>query len=195
MSLKWIHVNERLIKGIELINSVSTKKFKLLLIHIVSSKSEAIFTDDELKKLKESLKLDDDSLQLLIQCISHIFSQSTKVILKPTSLYKQLTEQLNITEEKSEEFVRIWCKKTNEDFDNFNNKMKLENLSWEINIQGADQINNKQSVPIARVQLQLTKSDNEKKERVVMEFDRTELLQLYNNLEKIQVKLDQINSV
>ncbi|XP_057658875.1 COMM domain-containing protein 10-like [Diorhabda carinulata] len=195
MSLKWIHVNERLIKGIELINSVSTKKFKLLLIHIVSAKSEAIFTEDELKKLKESLKLDDDSLQLLIQCISHIFRQSTKVILKPTSLYKQLTEQLNITEEKSEEFVRIWCKQTNEDFDNFNNKMKLENLSWEINIQGADQINNKQSVPIARVQLQLTKSDNEKKERIVMEFDRTELLQLYNNLEKIQVKLDQINSV
>lgn len=195
MSLKWINVNERLKKGIELINSLSTKKFKLLLIHIVSAKSEAIFTDDELKKLKESLKLNDDSLQLLIQCISHVFRQSTKVILKPTALYKQLTEQLNITEEKSEEFVKIWCKHTNEDFDDFSNKMKLENLSWEINVQGADQINNKQSVPIARVQFQLAKSANEKKERIVMEFDRTELLQLYNSLEKIQVKLDQVNSI
>ncbi|XP_028128840.1 uncharacterized protein LOC114325101 [Diabrotica virgifera virgifera] len=196
MNLKWINVNERLKNGVKLINSLSTKKFQLLLGHIVEAEGENPFTDEELKKLKDSLKLTEDALQLLVQSISHIFKQSSKVILKPTVLYKQLCEQLEFEDEKAEEFVKIWCNHTNEDFGDFSSRMKLENVSWELNIQVADQINNKQSVPVGRMQFELAQSvDNSKKERIFMEFTQSELQQLYNNLEKIQMKLDNINNV
>ncbi|CAG9861018.1 unnamed protein product [Phyllotreta striolata] len=195
MNLKWITVNERLKQGVTLINSISTKKFQLLLAHIANSKGGELFTNDEVEKLKVSLKINNESVQLLIQSIHHICKQSNKVILKPTVLFKQLCENLGLDEEKAEEFVKVWCTQTNEDIGDFNNRLKLENLTWELNVQTADQINVKQSLPVARIQLNLAKSTNtDVKENVIMEFDNTELLHLYNNLEKIQIKLDNINN-
>ncbi|KAG5892647.1 hypothetical protein JTB14_025442 [Gonioctena quinquepunctata] len=196
MEIKWITVNARLKNGVQLINSLSTTKFQLLLSHIVNSKSEDLFTADELDKLKTSLRLNDDSLQLLIQSILHIFKQSCKVILKPTVLQKQLIEDLNFDTEKAEEFVKLWSKETHEHFGDFENGMKLENMAWELNVQCADQICNREFVPVARVQFNLAKlTDESEKESVTIELDKSELLQFYNTLESIQVKLDNIQNI
>ncbi|CAH1112050.1 unnamed protein product [Psylliodes chrysocephalus] len=196
MNLKWISVNERLKQGIQLINALSTKTFNLLLSDVINIKEGETFTEDEFGKLKESLKLNDDSLQLLIQSISHIFKQSNKVIIKPTILYKQLCENIGLDAAKCEEFVKLWCNQTNQDFGDYSDRLKLEHLTWELNILASDQINPKQSVPTARIQLELAKSANSsEKEKVVLEFDQSELLQLYSHLEKIQLKFDNINTM
>ncbi|XP_074039126.1 COMM domain-containing protein 10 [Leptinotarsa decemlineata] len=196
MEVKWITVNTKLLNGVHLINSLTTKTLQLLLTHISNSKTENPFTDEELEKLRTSLKLNEDSLQLLVQAISHIFKQSCKVMMKPSILQKQLIEHLGFNTEKAEEFVKIWSNKTNEHFGDFENGMKLENVSWELNVQCADQISNKQSLPVARVQFKLSKLKNEReKENVTIEMDQSELLQFYNTLESIQMKLDTMQNI
>ncbi|CAH0553662.1 unnamed protein product [Brassicogethes aeneus] len=190
MSLKWITLNDRLQNGAKLINSLPTNKFKIILTQIQSSKGDP-FTEEELTKLQESLKLNSANLQLLIQCIAHIFKQSSKVILKPTVLQKQLVEDLKLDEEKSEEFVKIWLQETKNDFGNFEDRLKLEDMSWEINLQTASKLCSKETKPNARIHFKLSDNHN-KKDNVTLELDEEELLNLYNNLEMIQAKLDNL---
>ncbi|XP_018580095.1 COMM domain-containing protein 10-like [Anoplophora glabripennis] len=195
MSLKWLTVNSRLINGTGLINSMTTIKFKLLLTHIVNTKNEELFTDEELKKLKDSLKLTEDNLQLLIQSIAYIFKQASKVIIKPTVLQKQLIEDLGLDAEKAEEFVKLWSSETKKDVGDFENSFKLQDVNWELNLETANQICNKQVIPKARVQFKLAKSaDSSKKDTVTVEFDEEELLHLYSTLETIQIKLDNLHN-
>lgn len=174
---------------------MTTVKFKLLLSHIINSKNEELFTDEELKKLKDSLKLTEDNLQLLIQSIAYIFKQASKVILKPTVLQKQLTEDLGFDVEKAEEFVKQWSTETKKDVGDFENSFKLQDINWELNLETENQISNKQVIPKARVQFKLAKSvDSTKKDAVTVELDEEELLHLYSTLETIQIKLDNIHN-
>lgn len=165
----------------------------MLLTHIVHPTSEELFTDEELKKLQESLKLNQSDVQLLIQCIAHIFKQASKVILKPTILQKQLCENLGLGEEKAEVFVKLWLEETKNDFGDFENQFKLENMSWELNLQTSSKFCNKEAVPNARIHFNLT-NHNGKEENLLLELEKDELLQLYNTLETIQVKLDNLQN-
>ncbi|KAJ8920404.1 hypothetical protein NQ315_005270 [Exocentrus adspersus] len=166
MTLKWITVNTRLKSGMKLINALTTHKFKLLLTHIiVNSESDELFTDEELKRLRDSLKLTAEDLQLLIQSIAYIYKQASKVILKPTVLQKQLVEELELDSEKAEEFVKLWSSETKKDVGEFENSFKLDDINWELNIETANQIYNKQMVPKARVQFKLAEMTNNSKKR------------------------------
>ncbi|KAJ8984639.1 hypothetical protein NQ317_009867 [Molorchus minor] len=189
MNLKWITVNSRLKNGIALINNLTTIKFQLLLAHIINSK------EDELKKLKDSLKFTEDNVQLLTQSIIYIYRQANKVILKPTVLQKHLIENLKFDSEKAEEFVKQWSNETKKDVGgDFENRMKLENITWELNLETANQICNKESVPKARLQFNLAKAVvSDQKDKVTVEMDQDELMHLYSTLETIQIKLDNIN--
>lgn len=174
---------------------MTSVKFKLLLSHIINSENEELFTAEELKKLKDSLKLTEDNLQLLIQSIAYIFKRASKVILKPTVLQKHLIENLEFDAEKAEEFVKQWSSETKKDVGDFKNSFKLQDINWELNLETENQICNKQLIPMARVQFKLAKSvDSTKKGIVTVELDEEELLHLYSTLETIQIKLDNINN-
>ncbi|EEZ99059.1 COMM domain-containing protein 10 [Tribolium castaneum] len=191
MSLPWITINSRLQGGVSLINSLNRNKFNLLLKHIVQSETDEIFTQAELAKLSESLKLDDANVQLLIQSIAHIFKQASKVILKPTILQDQLVEKLKFESDKAEDFVKLWTQETKRNFDVENSK-NLDNISWELNVEAASSFTNKERFVHSRLQMALVSVDGEEKENVVLELDEDELKHLYNTLEKIQNKLDSI---
>lgn len=188
-----LYLTFRLLKGITIVNSLTTKKFHLLLTHIVSSKSDDLFTAEELKKLRDSLKLTEEDLTLLIHTINYLVKQSTKIILKPTILKKHLMEYLKLDEEKSEVFTKFWSEETNKDIGNFEEIMKLDDLAWEHDITVADQISNVQEVPNARLKLSLSSSNGDKNDGVILELNKDELVQLYNTLEAIQMKLDTFN--
>ncbi|KAJ8952933.1 hypothetical protein NQ318_006550 [Aromia moschata] len=191
--IKWITVNARLKNGITLINSLTTVKFHLLLQHIINSKSEELFTEEEFRKLRDSLKLTEENLQLLVQSINYIYKQANKVVLKPTVLQKQLTETLNFDAEKAEEFVKAWSSEIKKDVGDFEQRMKLENLSWELNLETANQICNKESTLKARFQLDLANAVDDLKDKVTIELEEEELLHLYSTLEAIQIKLDNMS--
>lgn len=164
----------------------------MLLAHIISSEAEE-FTSDELKRLQESLRISSDDVILLIHSIKYIAKQSTKIILKPTTLFKNLREHLKLNEDKSEIFTKIWSEETNKDIGVFDEMLRLDDLAWEQNIKIADQISMEQEVQLGRLQLQLSDSFSKSK-RLTIEFNQEELLQLYNTLEAIQIKLDNFNS-
>ncbi|XP_044259001.1 COMM domain-containing protein 10-like [Tribolium madens] len=191
MSLPWITINSTLQGGVSLINSLNRNKFNLLLKHIVQSEKDEIFTQAELTKLSESLKLDDAKIQLLIQSIAHIFKQASKVILKPTILQDQLVEKLKFDSDKAEDFVKLWTQETKKNFDVENSK-NLDNLSWELNVEAASSFSNKERFVHSRLQMALVSVNGDEKEDVILELDENELKHLYNTLEKIQNKLDSI---
>ncbi|XP_063926157.1 uncharacterized protein LOC135139758 [Zophobas morio] len=190
MSIHWINITPRLQQGVALINSLNQSRFTLLIKRIIQSENE-IFTEAELTKLSESLKLDSANLQLLLQSIVHIFKQSLKIILKPTALQEQLIEKLKFTEEKADDFVRLWTEETKRNFDVENSK-NLDNVSWELNVESACSFYNKEQHINARLQMSLLSVDGEDKEHVTLELDENELENLYATLEKIQNKLDSI---
>lgn len=173
-------------------NTLSTKKFQLLLSHLVFSHTEDPFTPEELKKLRDSLKITDEDLLLLVNSIKYIVKQSSRVILKPTTLQNHLKEHLKLDDEKTDVFVKIWCEETNKDLGNLDGIMKLDDVAWEQNITIADQVLSEQEVSGTRLQLKL--SSGTQQHNIVVELDKDELLQVYNALEVIQIKLDNFNA-
>lgn len=178
-------------KGVSLINSLNRAKFYFLLKHIIQSETDELFTQTELEKLSQSLKLDDTNIQLLIQSIAYIFKQASKVILKPTTLQDQLVENLKFDAEKAEDFVKLWTEETKKNFDVENSK-NLDHLSWELNVETASCFSNKDRFVHSRLQMALASVNGKEKENVVLELDEDEIKHLYTTLEKIQSKIDSV---
>ncbi|XP_066262986.1 COMM domain-containing protein 10 [Euwallacea similis] len=190
---QWITINNRLKEGIALINNLNTKKFQLLLSHIINSPTDDYFTDSERQKLLETLKLDQNQLQLLLQSIAYIYNQSQRVILKPTDLQKQLLDVVGFRQEKAEIFTSEWSEEAKKELGDFEKRGKLVDMQWELNLQVENDLGSKLAVPSARIELDLAKASNEKEDKVILELGEDDLQQLYNTLEVIQLKLDNIS--
>lgn len=180
--------------GIALINNVSLSNFTFVLSRIIERNVRELITPDELKTLQESTTLSDNELQLLVHSISYIFKQASKFILKPTTLHKHLTEELKFEADKAEEFVKQWTTQTKKDFEDLENRYKLEDVSWQLNVQAASSVSSKEKIPNAKIQFHLGKVKDSSKDNVTLDLNEEELVQLYNTLENIQIKLDAINS-
>lgn len=154
---RLIFVLSRLQQGITLINNLTNKKFQALLSRIINTANDQVFTDSETQKLQETLKLNEQQLQLLLQSIAHIHKQSTKVILKPTDLQRQLVEVLGFEQEKAEIFTKEWSSVLKEELGDLEIRRKLTNLSWELNVQTASDLGSKLAIPSASIQLDLAK--------------------------------------
>lgn len=181
--------------GITLINELSTTHFEALMSHIANSIGTAdILTNSDTLKFKELLQLDDENKwNLLIQSLVHIFKLSLKYIFKPTTLQKQLEDELNLDTEKAKEFVKQWSVCTKRDFGDLENRYKLNDVAWQLNVQVASNAQNKEAIPNARLQLNVSKPNkSEEKKDVTLELDCEELVQLYNALENMQSRLDSI---
>lgn len=173
----------------KLINGLSTKKFSLLLECVSSAEGPRIFTSEELLKLQESLNLDEDQVQLLIQSLVYIFKQASKVILKPTDLQRELIENLGFESSKGEEFLKAWSSETKKHFGDFENRWKLNNIAWELNVE----LNKSETVPKVRMQLDVSNSEDNQ-DKILLELNEEELVNLYTTLENVQTKLDKIQT-
>lgn len=161
--------------------------------HIADSVGRAdILTSNDTLKFKESLNLDGDKWNLLIQSLIHVFKLSLKFIFKPTTLQKQLEDELKLDNEKAKEFVKHWSLCTKRDFGDIENRYKLNDVTWQLNIQVASSVQNKEATPNARLQLNMSKPKTDKRENVTLELNCEELVQLYNALESMQNKLDSV---
>lgn len=174
----------RLEHGIELLNSISTKDFASILIYLKEEKSE-----EELIKIKKSLSLSDTEFDFSLQCLYYICTQSSKVILKPKDFQKQLREDLHLNAEKSEIFVKNWIEETKESFGNFEDRLKLKNINCELNLGIGTMLSVKETIPGVRLQFEVEQVNGEKAD-FMLDLQEEELLNVYENLEVIQKKLD-----
>lgn len=172
-----------------MINAITQKKFALLLERIPTSEAKLLFTSEELVKLQESLSLNEENIQLLIQSLLYIFKQTSKIILKPNDLHKQLTDVLGFNTDKADEFVKAWTSETKNHFGDFENRCKLNNISWQLNLQ----LDKPDSLPRIRMQLDVSNFESNK-DNIILELNEDELINLYNTIENIQGKLDKIQN-
>lgn len=161
--------------------------------HVGNSIGNAdILTKEDTLRFKETLNLNENDWNLFIQSLVHVFKLSLKYIFKPTVLQKQLEEELNFDSEKAKEFVKHWLLCTKRDFGDLENRYKLNDVTWQLNVQVASSAQNKESIPNARLQLNLSKPKSEERKDVTLELNCEELVQLYNAIENMQTRLDAI---
>lgn len=177
-------------KGISIINELTSSDFEILMKEIPRSD---ITTSKDMEKLKESLGLDDNSWNLLVQSVAHIFKVSLKFIFKPTALQKQLEDDSKLDSEKAKEFVKQWSLYTKRDFGDLENRWKLNDVAWQLNVQTASSAQNKEATPTARLQFNMAKPKSELEQNLTLELNCEELVQLYSALENMQNKLDTLS--
>ncbi|XP_022915054.2 COMM domain-containing protein 10 [Onthophagus taurus] len=196
MSLPWITINKKLLEGIALINLLSSQKFKILLKRIFESDESAPFTLGEIKKLGSLLQLEEEKSILLVQSLTHTWNQAVKFILKPVDLQKDLELVLKLDTEKAEEFTKMWIERIKGDCGDLNKRKKLNGVSWQVNLQAATNYSPKEIVPTVKLKLQLSDIINsESTENVVFDLNEEEIVSLYNAIEGVQIKIDELQSL
>ncbi|GLV43912.1 Valette [Carabus blaptoides fortunei] len=193
MSLPWITLTSSLSEGIKCINSIDHAKFPLLLSRIYNAQNvDQPFSHEELQKLEKSLNVQHEDLRTMIDTLVTIIKRSHSVLMKPTVLQEELTQKLYFHTNKTETFVQFWTENTKRDFDDIQNRKKLQNILWELNLQTASDTDVKQTIPTSLIQLEVKNSDD-KLENITFEMNEEQLLEMYNQVESIQNYLDSIN--
>lgn len=162
------------------------------IFNAVQNNIDEPFSQEELQKLEKSLKLSDTQLKTMLDGLLHITKRSEYFLMKPSVLQEELIETLQFNSDKAEIFVKLWTENLKLNFDNFQERCKLKNFAWELNIEAATDNNIKLTNPVSLLQLQL-EDGQEKSKNITVEMNEEQLLDLYNQIEHIQSTLDNIN--
>ncbi|XP_053972339.1 COMM domain-containing protein 10 [Hylaeus anthracinus] len=191
----WITVTPRLKRGLKIANQIDNSKFRLLINRICQSLQSSIdakiFSEEEEEKLLVSLDLNKEDLISLLDAIISIYKQATCNIIKSQILENTLKDTLKTNDDKVQIFVNAWVTYGKCIIDNFRQKsifpVQVKDIDWCLNIQAASSTIKKDVRPMALMQLNLT---GEQQSKLTVEFDKKELTELYQNLEKLQSQLD-----
>ncbi|CAL7946101.1 unnamed protein product [Xylocopa violacea] len=191
----WITVTPRLEQGLKIANQVDNSKFRLLINRICqalqSNVNPKIFSEEEEEKLLVSLDLKKDDLVCLLDAIISIYKQAVCNIIKPQLMESTLKDTFKIDDDKVQVFLNAWLTYGKSIIDHFRQMsifpVQVKDIDWCLNIQAASSTIKKDVRPMALVQLNLTEEEDSK---LTVEFNKKELINLYQNLEKMQSQLD-----
>ncbi|XP_015430603.1 PREDICTED: uncharacterized protein LOC107187105 [Dufourea novaeangliae] len=191
----WITVTPRLERGLKIATQIDNSKFRLLINRICqtlqSSVDTKIFSEEEEEKLLVSLDLNKDDLVCLLDAIITIYKKAACYIIKPQSMDSTLNSIYKTDDEKIQIFLNAWVTYGKGIIDNFRQQsmfpVQVKDIDWCLSIQASSSAIKKDVRPVALLQLNLT---GEKDSKLTVEFDKKELTDLYQNLEKIQAQLD-----
>ncbi|KAK0088074.1 hypothetical protein PV325_013262 [Microctonus aethiopoides] len=191
----WITVTPRLQQGLNVVSQVDNGKFRLLVNHICqglhSTVNDKIFTVEEEDKLMLSLNMNKETLSLLLDTMTFIYSQAAFGVVKPAMMENVLKESFSIAEEKVSIIVNAWIIHAKRIIDALRQKSifprHVEDVNWSLNIQTASKATVLE--PKSKVLLQLGMTGT-KRDTITVEMDKTGVAELYDNLEKIQSQLD-----
>ncbi|XP_003706670.1 COMM domain containing 10 protein valette [Megachile rotundata] len=191
----WITVTPRLEQGLKIANQIDSSKFRLLINRICqtlqSDVNSKIFSEEEEEKLLVSLDLNKDDLVCLLDALILFYKQAACNIIKVQSLENTLKDTFKIDDDKIQIFLNAWVTYGKRIIDNFRQisifPTQVKDIDWCLNIQAASSTIKKDVRPMALMQLNLTGEDQSK---LTVEFDKKQLINLYENLEKIQSQLD-----
>lgn len=155
------------------------------------------FSQEEEEKLSNSLGLNAEDTQYLIQTVTHIIQQAAHGLVRPGVLGEHLTA-CKVSEEKASLFVEQWSTNAKPIIDTLKqqslSQKQLSDISWDLNIETASSTRSRQGRAISVLQLSLatpeTKGDTTQTEKVLLQFDHNQLYNFYDQLEKVQTQLD-----
>lgn len=191
----WITVTSRLERGLKIANQIDNSKFRLLINRICQTLQAAVdakvFSEEEEEKLLVSLDLNKDDLGFLLDAIVQFYKQAACNIVKSQLMENTLKDTFKIDDDKVQIFVNAWVAYGKGIIDNFRQKsifpVQVKDIDWCLNVQAASSTIKKDVRPIALLRLNLT---GEQQSKLTVEFNKKELTDLYQNLEKIQSQLD-----
>lgn len=190
----WVNVTPRLESGLQLSNKVDNGKFRLLVNRIcqtLQADCTKIFSDEEEEKLQASLDLSKDNLLIFLDALVSIYKQAAGNIVKPSVLEAALKEVFKINDDKIQILSHAWVTYGKGIVANLRQQsvfpVQVTDIDWSLNIQTSSSSVKKDVRPVALLEMSLTGQQNTK---LTLEFNKKELTDLYDNLEKIQAQLD-----
>ena len=195
-TVPWFSGSTTIQKTVITLNGIPPPKLSKLLHRVVSKihlKDEKPFSPEEEERLKAAFSMTSETLGSVLDTISYILEQAVYYNAKPSALQQQL-QDIEINGEQIECFMDTWV--TNRS--NVNEQVRkrtlvpkqLEEVNWQLRLQAGSADQSKMKIPNGV--LELTLSEEEKKEKLLMEFSKKELLGLFGELEGIQRKLDEL---
>lgn len=191
--------------NVDCLNMINADKFEGLLKRLLpgfSDKTLIPFSEEEKEKLAFSLSLDETNpvpVDTVIATVNEIFDVCIYYILKPLVTRKSLIEKYGLDETLADIIASFWAANAQNLVSERKRKSLLcggENvvtgIDYSINLKLSSESENKKVIPQAIFQFkyhdEINPSSTDKYDSITMNYDQ--LFQLYEELEKIQVKLD-----
>lgn len=189
----------RLKKAVELINSLDTAKFPLLLSRIIQKlhlREERAFSEDEEEKLQAALALEPDDLHIVLETSAFILEQAAYHNAKP-QLLKQQLQNIELEDGKVQALVDLWTANGKSVVEKLKQRClapkQLQAVNWRLNLQMAQSHMTKMKLPNVMFDLNLSSGSQGDTEQLHLEFTHDELYAFYNQLETIQSQLDSLS--
>ncbi|OXU24964.1 hypothetical protein TSAR_000923 [Trichomalopsis sarcophagae] len=193
----WISVDDRIKRGLKIIDQVENSKLRLLVNRICQSLqsgvSENIFNAEEEEKLLVSLSLEKTDLTILLQTITSIYTQAAFHLVKPNVVETSMKELFSIGDNKVAILSHAWITHAEGIVNALKHKSifprQVTDVSWSVDVKAASTAAAKEAKPLAKLQLSFGGSENSK---LTVEMNKTQLWDLYHKLDDIQSQLDSL---
>lgn len=195
----WFVITEAFSRGMAFCNErISEECFSSVLEYLFRTidNPSSEDTESELAKLRATVQLNDQEFKLALQTVAYLVKRSLKFMMKPSSLQADLRNFLQLSENKCNSFVKYWIQSTKivldaleADVDGERGKSnQLEDVSWKVRAQLSSEPRQKDKLALGQLELKT------ERRTVNLELNSTELVEFYNQLERIQVELDSLNA-
>ncbi|EAT43341.1 AAEL005225-PA [Aedes aegypti] len=152
-------------------------------------------TEAELANLRAATsQLSEQEFKLTMQSLAYLVKRSLKFMLKPSRMQTDLRNHLQLTENKSNCFVKHWIQSTKivldalATADDDGSSNQLEDVSWKVRAQLSSEPRQKDKLALGQLELKTGSRT------INLELNSAEIVEFYNQLERIQVELDALNA-
>lgn len=153
---------------------------------------EAPTTEADLESIRSSCQLEEPEFKLVLQTLSYLVKRSLKFMLKPSALQADLRGRLQLGENRCNAFVRCWIAATKIVLDSLEmedgRSNQLEDVSWKVRAQLSSESRQKDKLALGQLELKTSAKC------INLELNSDEIVEFYNQLERIQVELDAIGA-
>ncbi|KHN74104.1 COMM domain-containing protein 10 [Toxocara canis] len=177
-------------RAIQLLNDLDRRKFKQLSNRVLDAMpiedAHSLFTDEERKKLVTAFALHNltDLNQLISVCIE-LWREIAYHQLKLERLKTNL-EQLGFVSDLTDVIVQVWSERGTAVSDRLRGHSQLLDVNWTLRMDIAKRDCPKVRKP--KVILELVTDQGPK----LVEMSRAELIELFNNLQHVQKRIDSL---
>lgn len=185
----WL--DEQLLECVRKSNTLSIEQYSSLIKYVI--KESKIIEGDpksDINALIEELKIKPQHVDILVKILTNFYKMLSTVIIKPTALKQLLQKEMQMSNETATVFVKLWSEDTTKEFGNFEAQKRLDNVSWQVNLETYNSQSGSKMRPKVTVQFELSELLEKTNDNVVIDFSESQLQELYNVCEAIQEKLD-----
>jgi len=184
--------------AIALINGLEVPRLPVILSRIIrrleTNTDEPPFSEVEEAQLIKVLDITASELNSVLEACSFIFEQSAYYQIGAATLGSQL-EKTSLGSAHKEAFQKVWQEESQALISRLKSKSlfpsTLESTGWRLHLHLAQSNLSKVKQPSAIFEMDL-QNDDQKKDKLILEFSKEELKKFYHQLETIQDQLDNL---